>query len=116
MRSIVVNEGRRKQAGHQMQISFPEGSDLRERLMDRAKANNRSLTAEIMWRLEVSLDPNAKVLPVTDLHDMILTDHNEKLEAAWDRLNWLDDHLKVDSRPKWMKAKPKRSKKDESNS
>ncbi len=111
-----MSDGKRKQAGHQMQIRFPEGSDLRERLMERAKANNRSLTAEIMWRLEISLDANANVLPVTDIHDMILTDHNEKLEAAWQRLDWLDDHFKVDSRPEWMKAKPKRREKARSNS
>lgn len=109
----MVNQERRKQAGHQMQIRFPEGSDLRERLMECAKVNNRSLTAEIMWRLEISLDPNTKVLPAEKIHDMIIGDLNEKLEAAWQRLDWLDDHFKVDSRPEWVKSetKPKRSKK-----
>ena len=102
----MVNEERRKQAGHQMQIRFPEGSDLRERLMEFARANNRSLTAEIMWRLEVSLS-GAKVLPAEQIHDMIIADLNEKLEAAWQRLDWLDDHFKVDSRPEWVKSKPK---------
>ena len=101
-----MSEGKHRQAGHQMQIRFPEGSDLRERLMERARANNRSLTAEIMWRLEVSLD-GAKMLPAEQIHDMILSDLNEKLEAAWDRLDWLDDHFNVDSRPEWVKSKPK---------
>ena len=47
---------KRKQAGQPMLIRFPEGSDLRQRLEEKAQANNRSLTAEIMWRLERSLD------------------------------------------------------------
>jgi len=110
-----MNEERRKQAGHQMQIRFPEGSDLRERLMECARVNNRSLTAEIMWRLEVSLD-GAKVLPAEQIHDMILSDLNEKLEAAWERLDWLDGHFKVDSRPEWVKSKPKRRKRADANS
>ena len=91
-----------------MKIRFPEGTDLRDRLIERAKANNRSLTAEIMWRLEISLDPKAKVLPAEDIHDMIITDLNEKVEAAMYRLDWLDSHFKLDSCPDWMKTKPKR--------
>lgn len=89
-----------------MLIRFPEGSDLRERLEERAKANSRSLTAEILHRLETSLG-DATILPIEEIHDMILTDLNEKLEAAWERLDWLDDHFKLDSRPEWLKAKPK---------
>ncbi|WP_040591789.1 Arc family DNA-binding protein [Mesorhizobium metallidurans] len=38
-----------------MQIRFPEGSDLRDRLNEAARLNNRSLTAEIMHRLEMSI-------------------------------------------------------------
>ena len=106
-RSILVTDDFDRQAGHQMKIRFPEGTDLRDRLMERAKANNRSLTAEIMWRLEISLDPNAKVLPAEDVHDMIISDLNEKVEAAMYRLDWLDSHFKLDSRPDWMKTKPK---------
>ncbi|WP_126978515.1 Arc family DNA-binding protein [Frigidibacter oleivorans] len=45
---------KRKQSGEQMLVRFPEGSDLRSRLEVAAKANNRSVTAEIMQRLAVS--------------------------------------------------------------
>lgn len=96
---------RKKQAGQPMLIRFSDGSDLRERLEERAKSSNRSLTAEILHRLETSLG-DATVLPTENLHDMIITDLNEKLEAAWERLDWLDDHFKLDSRPEWLKAKP----------
>lgn len=47
-----MGEERRKQAGHQMQIRFPEDTDLREKLKEAAKAGHRSVNAEIMARLE----------------------------------------------------------------
>ena len=45
----------RKRGGPQLLLRFPEGSDLRERLDVAAKENNRSLSAEIVHRLEISL-------------------------------------------------------------
>jgi hypothetical protein len=50
----MVNE-RRKQTGQQLLLRFPEGSDLRDRLDEIARLNNRSLTAEIIHRLDASL-------------------------------------------------------------
>ncbi|CDZ53363.1 Arc family DNA-binding protein [Neorhizobium galegae] len=45
----------RKREGQQLLLRFPEGSDLRERLEECAKANSRSLTGEIIQRLEASM-------------------------------------------------------------
>lgn len=45
----------KKRAGDQLLIRFDEGSDLRDRLEKVAKANSRSLSAEIIHRLEESL-------------------------------------------------------------
>ena len=45
----------RKRLGDQLLIRFDEGSDLRERLDKAAKVNTRSLSAEIIHRLEESL-------------------------------------------------------------
>lgn len=45
----------RKREGQQLLLRFAEGSDLRDRLDEIARANNRSLTAEILHRLEASL-------------------------------------------------------------
>lgn len=50
----MVNEPRKRE-GHQLLIRFPEGSDIRERLDVLAKANSRSLSAEIIHRLDMSL-------------------------------------------------------------
>lgn len=45
----------RKREGQQLLLRFTEGSDLREKLEECAKANNRSLTGEILHRLEHSI-------------------------------------------------------------
>lgn len=47
--------GTAKRGGAQLLLRFPESSDLRERLNMLAVGNNRSLTAEIVHRLEASL-------------------------------------------------------------
>lgn len=44
-----------KREGKQLLLRFPERSDLRERLSAVADQNNRSLSAEIIFRLDVSL-------------------------------------------------------------
>lgn len=41
--------------GKQLLLRFAEGSDLRERLDEVARANGRSTTAEVLLRLEASL-------------------------------------------------------------
>ncbi len=45
----------KKREGHQLLLRFAEGSDLRDRLQQAAAANNRTLTQEILFRLEGSL-------------------------------------------------------------
>lgn len=52
----------RKREGPQLLLRFPEGSNLRDRLDGAARENKRSLTAEIIHRLERSLE-NAEPLP-----------------------------------------------------
>lgn len=48
-----------KREGKQLLLRFPERSDLRERLSAVADQNNRSLSAEIIFRLEASLQGGA---------------------------------------------------------
>jgi hypothetical protein len=45
----------RKRDGAQLLLRFTEGSDLRETLKRKAALNGRTLTAEIIFRLEQSL-------------------------------------------------------------
>ena len=51
-----MNVVREKKSGNQLLLRFPEAGNLRERLSQIAERNNRSLTAEIINRLESSLD------------------------------------------------------------
>jgi hypothetical protein len=65
----------KKREGQQLLLRFPDGSDLRERLEECAKASSRSLTGEIVHRLEMSLrDPR----PAPSLHD----DTEERVRSA----------------------------------
>lgn len=50
----MVN-GPRKREGDQLLLRFPAGSDIRARLAKIAESNRRSLSAEIMHRLEFTL-------------------------------------------------------------
>jgi len=52
-KSVIASS--RKRIGDQLLIRFDGGSDLRDRLEKVAKANSRSLSAEIIHRLEESL-------------------------------------------------------------
>ena len=58
-----------KREGKQLLLRFPERSDLRERLSAVADQSNRSLSAEIIFRLEASLQSGqqANVLPDPDI-------------------------------------------------
>ncbi|HWJ69165.1 MAG TPA: Arc family DNA-binding protein [Sphingobium sp.] len=58
-----------KREGKQLLLRFSERSDLRERLSAVADQNNRSLSAEIIFRLEASLQgwQQANVLPDPDI-------------------------------------------------
>ena len=51
----MTAERRKPQTGKQLLLRFAEGSDLRERLDEVARANGRSTTAEVLLRLEASL-------------------------------------------------------------
>lgn len=62
----------RKREGQQLLLRFPEGSELRDRLKGIADANNRTLTAEIIHRLEASLE--------ADVPDFTKPDRLEVLE------------------------------------
>jgi hypothetical protein len=44
-----------KRDGPQLLLRFPPGSDLRDRLAEIAERNQRSLSAEIIFRLDMSL-------------------------------------------------------------
>lgn len=46
----------RKRPGEQLLIRFPEASDLKGRLTEAAEANNRSLSSEVVFRLEQSFE------------------------------------------------------------
>ena len=46
----------RKREGQQLLLRFADGSSLKDRLQEVAKTNNRTLTQEILFRLESSLD------------------------------------------------------------
>lgn len=46
----------RKREGQQLLLRFADGSDLKDRLQEVAKLNNRTLTQEILFRLESSLE------------------------------------------------------------
>lgn len=48
-----------KREGKQLLLRFPEKSDLRDWLSDAAERNNRSLSAEIIFRLEASRQDEA---------------------------------------------------------
>lgn len=102
-------DGKQRRAGIPLQIRFPDDGELKARLEERAKANNRSLNAEIMWLLDVALDPSVKVLPTEEIHDKIITDLNEMVHVMWGRLEQIDEHLGIDTRPQ-RAAKSKRKK------
>ena len=53
----------RKREGQQLLLRFAEGSDLRDRLQEVAKANNRTMTQEILFRLEASLSDESSIKP-----------------------------------------------------
>lgn len=95
----MVVDGKQRRAGIPLQIRFPDDGELKARLEERAKANNRSLNAEILHLLELNLDPNTKVMKAEDIHDMILSDHNVALSDLEARLQRVEDHLGFGSEP-----------------
>jgi hypothetical protein len=68
---IKMAVGRRKQAGEQLLVRFAEGSDLRARLEAAAKANNRTVTKEVIHRLEASLSKEGTSLEKSQASGLI---------------------------------------------
>lgn len=71
----------RKREGQQLLLRFPEGSDLRDTLKNIADTNNRTLTAEIIHRLEASLE--------ADVPDFTKPGPDERLTALESEVNAL---------------------------
>lgn len=83
---------KRKREGQQLLLRFPDGSDLRDRLEERAKANSRSLTGEIIQRLESSLHaPQPGLEPGSDLGPVTERQFNRLAE----RVEWLEGRIKI---------------------
>ncbi|KQN87815.1 hypothetical protein ASF03_02190 [Rhizobium sp. Leaf68] len=83
----------RKREGQQLLLRFTDGSDLRDRLDECARANNRSLTGEILFRLEASLQTGI-VTPV-DENPVKTSDFarlEEKVKRLEERLANMEKH------------------------
>lgn len=83
----------RKREGQQLLLRFPEGSDLRDRLDECARTNNRSLTGEIIHRLEMSMSTAATSLPA-DRSDDAPVGHAEFVRLV-EKVRWLEDRLSI---------------------
>lgn len=73
----------RRREGAQLLLRFAEGSDLREVLRKKAAQNGRTLTAEILYRLEKSLEDDG--LSAAVAHD---DDFREKLDQRLRTERW----------------------------
>ncbi|WP_276118377.1 Arc family DNA-binding protein [Pararhizobium qamdonense] len=60
-----MEDEKRKREGAQLLLRFNEGSDMRETLKRIAALNGRTLTAEILYRLEQSLEGDDKLVNVS---------------------------------------------------
>lgn len=83
----------RKREGQQLLLRFPDGSDLRKRLELCADANNRSLTGEIIHRLEMSMSAAAATLPA-DRSDDAPVGYAEFVRLA-EKVRWLEERLSI---------------------
>lgn len=100
---------RRERKGPQLLLRFEDGSDLRDRLNAVAKANGQTLSAEIVRRLEWTLNPDngydggaqrskeeeravatMNALAVLPMLRRELNDFDKKLKAVTERLTKLD--------------------------
>lgn len=89
--------------GKRLLLRFPEGSDLKERLEEVASGNARSLTAEILFRLEQSLkagttpDPEGDARSKLALQRLLRVGGQENAtDDALDALAGEVDRLKAD--------------------
>jgi tetrahydromethanopterin S-methyltransferase subunit G len=76
----MTSEHRKPQTGKQLLLRFAEGSDLRDRLDQIARANGRSTTAEVLLRLEASLGDDIGV------PDFVTGNRVDKLEKEIESL------------------------------
>lgn len=82
----------KKREGDQLMIRFPPGSDLRERLHKAADENRRSLSAEVIHRLEMSLEGvEARLAALGDAINVTSDLAYDTHEHGWD----VDGRLRV---------------------
>ena len=73
----------RKREGQQLLLRFADGSDLKDRLQEVAKLNNRTLTQEILFRLESSLEADVNADDPADRAELgLVTFHKKKASRA----------------------------------
>ncbi|WFE75658.1 Arc family DNA-binding protein [Roseinatronobacter sp. S2] len=87
----------RKREGQQLLLRFAEGSDLRDRLQEVAKANNRTMTQEILFRLEASLSEERATNPVTSESGLkfLAATKGQSIAKLDARLNELEQRVKA---------------------
>src|SRR4051812_36331276 len=95
----------RKREGQQLLLRFPEGSNIRDRLDELARENNRSLTAEIIHRLTASIEDSSDARSVVAARRLLSgTDQLEleqrlsKLESAFQAFSASKDTYDLEMR------------------
>lgn len=86
-------ERRKPQTGKQLLLRFAEGSDLRDRLDKIAKENGRSTTAEVLLRLEASLQVEQKTGGLSFMQTVKAASDHPDLEARVSELEKAVDAL-----------------------
>lgn len=94
-----------------MLIRFPPGSDLRQRLADSAHANRRTLTAEVINLLEMSLSGvearlRAQEKAINTAHDL----GSDLNDMVWDlvgRVKRLESHSGIVDGDETVPTQPK---------
>ena len=67
----------RKREGQQLLLRFADGSDLKDRLQEVAKLNNRTLTQEILFRLESSLEVDVSADAFAEGRKLMFAEHSK---------------------------------------
>jgi plasmid stability protein len=86
LKASMLSAMERKQPGDKYIVRFPEG--MRDRLAEEARRNGRSMNAEVVARIQATLDAGDAVSA-------------PQMLARFDRLA-----LQVDALHKWMKTQP----------
>jgi Arc-like DNA binding domain len=69
-----MNSDKKKREGDQLLLRFNEGSNMRESLKRIAALNGRTLTAEILYRLERSLEQDSAVSTPEQAGDVMMSE------------------------------------------